>query len=163
LCPTTEADLGDGFFEAEHWQDRGGQLAIGSDSNLRISPREELRLLEFGIRLRSGRRNVLARDGMGCGSALYTMAAEGGGAALGQPVGRVAKGFRADLVELDETHPLLCGVEENDILDRYVFAGDKSMIRTVLVGGRQRVINGMHEARDATAGRFVAVMEELAR
>jgi len=163
LCPTTEADLGDGFFEAERWAGIGGDFAIGSDSNLRISPIEELRLLEFGLRLRTGRRNVLTRDALSCGRVLYEGALNGGRRALGQPVGKLAEGFRADLVELDESHPMLHGVEDDDILDRYVLAGDQGMIRSVFVGGRQCVRNGIHEARDAAAAGFEAVMEDFAK
>lgn len=161
LCPTTEADLGDGFFEAERWLGHGGRIAVGSDSNLRISPAEELRVLEFGVRLRTGRRNVLADGGKACGRTLYEAACEGGRLALGQPVGRVAEGFRADLVELDDTHPMLCDVSDDDVLDRYLFAGDGRMIRSVLVGGRTVVREGRHEARDAAAAGFTAVMKEL--
>jgi formimidoylglutamate deiminase len=163
ICPTTEADLGDGFFEAEEWLGQGGHLAIGSDSNLRISPTEELRMLEFGLRLRTGRRNVLAREGMACGESIYLSATRGGGRALGQPVGQLAVGLRADLLELDDAHPMLKGVADQDILDRYVFAGVDGMIRSVFVGGRQVVYKGKHQARDAAAAGFVAVMEELAQ
>lgn len=162
LCPTTEADLGDGFFEAEYWLGQGGLMAIGSDSNLRVSPTEELRLLESGLRLRAGRRNILSREGRSCGRFLYEAAAEGGRTALGQAVGSIAEGFRADLVELDESHPMLRAVEDDDVLDRYVFAGDKSMVRSVFVAGRKTVKEGFHEARDTAAAGFVAVMEELA-
>lgn len=161
LCPTTEADLGDGFFEGERFLQLGGRIAIGSDSNLRLSPCEELRLLEFGMRLRSGRRNVMTLNGEGCGNTLYTAAVAGGAAALGQPIGVIATGKRADLLELDTTHPMLCGVSKNDILERYVFAGGKSMIKTVFVAGRERVRGGVHPNREAAAEEFSAVMEEL--
>ena len=160
LCPTTEADLGDGFFEAGHWQEHGGKIAVGSDSNLRVSPREELRLLEFGLRLRSGRRNVFGSSGRGCGRDLYEAAAVGGGVALGQAVGRLEAGFRADLVELDPESPLLAGVDVEDVVDRYVFAGNKSMVRTVCVGGEQRVYGGRHPQREEAAEAFSAVMED---
>lgn len=161
LCPTTEADLGDGFFEAEYWYKKDGIFAVGSDSNLRISPIEELRLLEFGMRLRTGRRNVLATEALGCGSALYCAAAKGGGRALGQPVGSLADGFRADFIVLSETHPLLQGVSDSDILDRYVFAGDRGMIASVFVAGQQQVSHGSHPLREAAAAGFAAVMEEI--
>lgn len=162
ICPTTEADLGDGFFEAEYWFGKGGSLAVGSDSNLRISPCEELRLLEFGLRLRTGRRNVLTGSASRVGSNLYQQAASGGGAALGQPVGQLEPGFRADLVELDTEHPMLCGVGQDDLLDRYVFGGGKGMISSVFVAGQQTVHDGKHPARDTAAAGFRAVMEELA-
>lgn len=161
LCPTTEADLGDGFFEAEYWLGQGGMMAIGSDSNLRVSPTEELRLLESGLRLRTGRRNVLSREDRSCGRFLYETAADGGRMALGQAVGSIAEGFRADLVELDESHPILRAVEDDDVLDRYVFAGDSSMVRSVFVAGRKTVKEGLHQARDTATAGFVAVMEEL--
>lgn len=162
ICPTTEADLGDGFFEAGYWMAKGGSLAVGSDSNLRISPCEELRLLEFGLRLRTGRRNVLTGSADRVGSNLYQQAASGGGAALGQPTGQLRPGFRADLVELDTEHPMLCGVGQDDLLDRYVFGGGAGMIRSVFVAGNQTVHEGKHQARDAAAAGFRAVMEELA-
>lgn len=163
LCPTTEADLGDGFFDGERWLRRNGHLAVGSDSNLRISPAEELRLLEFGLRLKTGRRNVFARKGVSCGRALYESALEGGRMALGQPVGRLEPGFRADLVELDGAHPMLQAVADHDLLDRYVFGEAAGMVRSVFVAGRQIVQNGVHEARDAASAGFVEVMEEFAR
>ena len=147
LCPITEADLGDGFFEAEKFLHMDGRMAIGSDSNLRISPCEELRLLEFGMRLRTGRRNVIARDGLGCGMTLYTTAVSGGRIALGQPVGDIVVGNRADLLELDPEHPMLEGVSDDDLLERYVFAGEKRMIRSVFVAGREQVRNGIHISR----------------
>lgn len=159
LCPTTEADLGDGFFEAERFLARNGSIAIGSDSNLRISPSEELRWLEFGLRLRTGRRNVLASEARSCGRLLFESALDGGRLALGQPVGRIEEGVRADLVELDGCHPMLQDVGDDDLLDRYVFAGGRSMIRSVFVGGRQHVRDGRHVARESAAAGFAKVME----
>lgn len=163
LCPTTEADLGDGLFDAERWLRRNGRLAVGSDSNLRVSPAEELRMLEFGLRLKTGRRNVVVREGVSCGRALYGSATQGGRMALGQPVGRLEPGFRADLVELDGAHPLLQAVADHDLLDRYIFGEAAGMVRSVFVAGRQTVHNGVHEARDAAAAGFVEVMEKFAR
>ena len=80
---------------------------------------------------------------------------------MGQPVGQLAQGFRADFVELKSDHPMLVGVDENDILDRYVFAGSKDMVASVYVAGQQWVRNGIHKMRDAAAARFSAVMEEF--
>ena len=161
LCPTTEADLGDGFFEGAQFLGLGGRIAIGSDSNLRISPTEELRLLEFGLRLRTGRRNVMTAGEAGCGETLYRSALDGGAAALGQPAGVLAPGRRADFVELDSSHPMLRGVNDKDVLDRYVFAGGQGMIRSVFVSGREKVRNGFHVGREQAAERYSAVMEEL--
>ena len=62
LCPTTEADLGDGFPRIEALLDRGITLCIGSDSNVRIDPLEELRELEGIARRQTGRRGVFSTE-----------------------------------------------------------------------------------------------------
>ena len=59
LCPTTEANLGDGIFPAAAYLADGGVIGIGSDSHISVSPIEELRWLEYGQRLFSRRRNLL--------------------------------------------------------------------------------------------------------
>jgi len=162
LCPTTEADLGDGFFRAKEWLAAGGRFGIGSDSNLRVSVCEELRLLEFGCRLRSGRRNVLADEGMSCGRSLFQRAVDGGSRALGQNTGRIERGARADLIELDPDHPLLTGRSGDRILDGWLFAGGNSMVRTVWVGGVRCVDKGRHVPRSELREPFRRVMGELA-
>ena len=162
LCPTTEADLGDGFFAAEAWAEALGHWGIGSDSNLRVSVTEELRLLEFGCRLRQGRRNILAEAGKSCGSSLYQQAAAGGAMAVGQPVGRIEPGCRADLLELDPDHPLLQGRINDALVDTWLFAGDSSMVRSVWVGGTRQVTEGRHVNKSATEEAFRQTMKELA-
>jgi len=155
LCPTTEADLADGFFAAEDWLENKGSFGIGSDSNVRVSVAEELRLLEFGCRLRTQRRNVLMSKGKSCGRTLYEAAALGGAQALGQPAGRIETGCRADLVELDARHPLLDGRSRDAVLDTWLFAGGSDLVRSVWVAGTRCVSDGRHELRDriALAGR----------
>jgi formimidoylglutamate deiminase len=161
LCPTTEADLGDGFFAVQNWFEAGGRFGVGSDSNLRLSPAEELRLLEFQARLHSGKRNVLAKLGLGCGRSVYEAALQGGAQALGQKVGRIAPGFRADLVELDETSPLLAGRSGDALLDSWILAGDRDMVRSVRVAGKTWVQHGQHIAREQLLPPFIKAMREL--
>lgn len=161
LCPSTEADLGDGFFNAEGWLAARGRFGIGSDSNLRISPVEELRLLEFTERLKSGRRNVLTdRHGL-CGQFLYTHAALAGARALGQKTGELSCGRRADLVELDSGHPLLGGRRGAEVMDTFLFAGDHQMIRSVRVAGRLVVADGRHAAAEELGEKFARVSRSL--
>src|SRR5690348_1390592 len=62
LCPTTEANLGDGLFPLKAYLDAGGVIGIGSDSHISVSPVEELRWLEYGQRLVTRRRNIAASD-----------------------------------------------------------------------------------------------------
>ena len=154
LCPTTEADLGDGVFPTAEWLKAGGGFAIGSDSNVRISVSEELRLLEYNERLRSGRRNVLTAAGATCGSFLYRHAAKNGASALGQPVGCLAPNFRADFLELDDSHELLAGRDPDQALDSWVFAGDGSMLNSVWVAGRRLVEKGHHIAATSARAAF---------
>jgi formimidoylglutamate deiminase len=161
LCPSTEADLGDGSFEAESWIDAGGRFGIGSDSNLRVSVSEELRLLEFQSRLRGLRRIVLAEAERSCGRSLFERAVQGGAQALAQPVGRIEPGVRADLVELDACHPLLAGRSGDAILDSWIFAGGAAMVRSVWVAGRRQVRDGRHVRRSELEGPFRKAMGEL--
>jgi formimidoylglutamate deiminase len=161
LCPTTEADLGDGAFRTAEWLKAGGRFAIGSDSNVRISVSEELRSLEYSERLRSGQRNVLTGDMMNCGSFLYQHAARSGAVALGQPVGRLEPGYRADLLELDSGHELLNGRKPDVALETWIFAGDQSMLNSVWVAGRRVVERGCHVAQESSRNGFKQAMANL--
>jgi len=161
LCPSTEADLGDGYFDIISWFEQSGRLGIGSDSNLRLSPIEELRMLEFQARLQSGKRNVLGEQGFSCGRSLWQRALAGGAQALGQKVGCIAPAYRADLIELNEHHPLIAGRNGDSLLDSWIMAGEQSMISTVWVSGQKRVIEGRHLARDELQAACRAAMVEL--
>lgn len=147
LCPTTEADLGDGVFRTADWLRAGGQFSIGSDSNVRISVIEELRLLEYNERLGSGQRNVLTGPDSTCGRFLFQHAARAGGVACGQPVGILEPGYRADMLELNTEHVMMTGREPDVALDSWIFAGDQTIINSVWVAAQRRVHQG-HHARD---------------
>ena len=143
LCPTTEANLGDGVFPLGPYLAAGGALGIGSDSNVSLAPVEELRWLEYGQRLAARRRIVAAAAaGASCGESLYARAARGGAQACGIPAGALARGNRADLVVLDDRLPPLAGAPPGEVLDRYVFATDRAAPRHVMVRGRWRVRDG---------------------
>ena len=160
LCPTTEANLGDGLFPLPEYLLEGGRLGVGSDSHISVSPVEDLRWLEYGQRLVSRRRNVAgAVDGGSTATALFRRAAEGGAQALGQPVGRIEVGRRADLVVLDGQHPVLAGRTGHEILDSWIFSGNRSLVDQVVVAGEVLVEGGRHRDREAAArayGEFAA-------
>jgi formimidoylglutamate deiminase len=107
VCPTTEANLGDGFMPAEEICERGIGICIGSDSNVRIDPLEELRELEGVARRRTLRRNVLSV------STLLCCGADEGAASLGLE--------RWPDVEVDLEHPSLTGVEPANLHTALVF------------------------------------------
>jgi formimidoylglutamate deiminase len=147
LCPTTEANLGDGVFALAPFLAAGGRFGIGSDSNVSISPVEELRWLEYGQRLTAQRRIVAAQNaGESSGEVLYAQAARGGAQACGIRAGTIAPGQRADLVVLDDRAEPLAFAPPAELLDRYVFAADRAAPRHVMVRGRWRIRDGVPAA-----------------
>jgi formimidoylglutamate deiminase len=143
LCPTTEANLGDGVFPLLGYRAAGGTFGIGSDSNLTIAPTQELRWLEYVQRLVERRRIIAAGPGESCGEVLYAAAARGGAQACGLRAGSIAPGNRADLVVLDDRQAPLAGAPPEELLDRYVFADDRAAPRHVMVRGRWRIRDGV--------------------
>ncbi len=106
VCPTTEANLGDGFAPVERICERGIGLCIGSDSNVRIDPLEELRELEGIARRLTGSRGVLSAQRLLC---------------YGSDEGAAALGLDAwDDVEIDLDHVSLRGIDESDVFDALV-------------------------------------------
>lgn len=161
LCPTTEADLGDGVFPLADHLDQQGLLGIGSDSNIATDAAAELRLLEHGQRLTRLRRTVAAApERPHCGAALWTMAACAGAKAAGRPAGRLAPGFRADLVVLDPEHPSLAARDGDQALDSLLFAPGNP-IRDVMVGGVWRIRDGVHPAERSIARAYRATLARL--
>ncbi len=162
LCPTTEANLGDGIFPGADYIRQGGKFGIGSDSNVCVSPFEELRQLESAQRLSRQQRTVLAGAGESTGRGLYARAAAGGAQALGLRAGAVAPGMRADLAAYDLDHPLLAGKSGDALLDTLVFGLSGVRAREVIVGGRHVVKDGRHEAMQESAEAFREVLRALA-
>ena len=159
ICPTTEGNLGDGFFSAEAYLQQGGGLSIGSDSQASVCAAEELRWFEYQHRLRRKRRAVLASaDQPHVGTRLWREAARSGARALGHPVGEIRAGCRADWLVLDPHDPSMAGTRVDNVLDRLVFSSARSAIRDVVVGGRRVVQNRRHALEDASAIEFEAWM-----
>jgi formimidoylglutamate deiminase len=161
LCPTTEADLGDGLFPVRRFVDEGGRYAIGSDSNLVTDAASELRLLDWGQRLQLKRRNVLCDEGEHLGCRLWRDAARTGADALEQPSGELAVGRRADWIVLDAAHPLLDGLDADHQLDTLVLAGARDLVDQVWIAGRQQVENGRHPGRDELAPEVARLRRRL--
>ncbi len=162
LCPTTEANLGDGIARAEEMAGRAVPLAIGSDSHVSLSVSEELRWLEYGQRLVSGRRNRMTRpDQAIVGEQLYMSAAEAGARATGQPVGRIEAGRRADLLVLDPDDPLLAACPPAHRLNRWLFAAGERAIRQVRVAGATVVDDGHHPQAAEAAEAFHPVCRDV--
>lgn len=166
LCPTTEANLGDGVFPLTAYRAVGGRYGIGSDSHVSRNPFEELRLLETVQRLIARRRNLAtgrpgSPAGDSTGTTLWLEAAAGGAQACGRRMGALAAGLRADLVVLDPRHPNLQAREAGRIADSAIFAGGDNPVRDVMVGGRWRVRDGCHALEAEAAAHYAQALRAL--
>ncbi|MBL9072635.1 formimidoylglutamate deiminase [Tabrizicola sp.] len=160
LCPITEANLGDGIFDGPGWMAADGAFGVGTDSNVRISLAEELRLLEYSQRLNHKARAVMA-DARSTGRFLWERALKGGAQAAGRTSGRIEVGQWADLVALDTGDLRLEGVQGDQLLDAFLFAGRDGLVTDLWSAGRHIVREGRHIARDAVEARFRATMRRL--
>jgi formimidoylglutamate deiminase len=162
LCPTTEANLGDGLFPLAPYIAAGGVFGIGSDSHVSQSPVEELRWLEYGQRLARQQRNIAVDDACrDVGTYLWRQALRGGAQASGRAVGKLEAGRRADLLVLDSAHPNLDGVDADEVLGRFLFCGNDNLVRDVLAGGRWVVRGGRHVDQDAVARNYTQAVRAL--
>lgn len=161
LCPITEANLGDGIFAGASYHQAGGKWGVGSDSNVRIDLAEELRSYEYSQRLRDKQRTRLVDSEQSNGRSLFDAALSGGAQAVGQNMGAIAIGKQCDLVALDADHPVLIGKNNDDWLNSWIFAGDKSCISDVWVGGKHKVKNGRHKERKNITENFAKAMKHL--
>ena len=161
LCPITEASLGDGIFDGVRWLDAGGRIAVGSDSNIRISLAEELRQLEYSQRLRDRARAVLAEPEGSTGARILGACLTGGAQAMGRRSGRIAPGFVADLVGLERT-PDMIGRTGDQLIDTLVFATGDAPVREVWSAGRHMVREGHHLARDRILDGYRKCLTRLA-
>ncbi|MEM9304470.1 MAG: formimidoylglutamate deiminase [Pseudomonadota bacterium] len=157
LCPTTEGNLGDGLFPMDELLAAAGSFGIGSDSHVTVDPLEELRWLEYGQRLRTGRRNVVEHENTArTGTALWAGAAAGGARALGIPAGTLAPHHRADIAVFDGPGELPADIG----FDRCLFSGRSPGAREVYVAGRCRVAGGSLTApQDPEA--FAAILDAV--
>jgi formimidoylglutamate deiminase len=151
LCPSTEANLGDGVFPLIAYRAARGRYGIGGDSHVSRNPAEELRLLEYVQRLSVQKRNLITSSkSAAVGTTLWLEAAAGGAQALGRRMGALAPGMRADLVVLDAEHVDLAGRGGDAIANALVFTGASDLVRDVMVAGR-RVVRDKHHAGEERA------------
>jgi formimidoylglutamate deiminase len=161
LCPSAEADLGDGLFPTGAFLSAGGRLGVGGDSHVAVDPYLELRLVETAQRLVQQQRNVLARDGESTGCMLYQTALAGGAQALAQPVGGIAAGRRADLVVLNGDDPALVEQPAQNVLDAAIFGPGRQIVRDVMVAGRWVIGDGHHADEEAILARYRQALKHL--
>jgi len=161
LCPITESSLGDGIFDGVNWLQHNGNLAIGSDSNIRISLSEELRTLDYSQRLRDHSRAALATKNKSTARNLFDHILAGGAKAANRECGGIETGLWADLIALDANHIDLHGRVGDMLLDSWVFAGDDRMVKEVWSAGRHLVTNGCHRQRTEIQQNYRTVLDGL--
>jgi formimidoylglutamate deiminase len=152
LCPVTEANLGDGVFNARPWRKSQGRYGIGSDSNVLIDATEELRMLDYSLRLTERSRQGFGVD--------WADAVTGGSVALGAPTG-LQVGVAADFLVLDDKHPTLIGRSPEDMVRALIFSAGRSAITSVWRRGERIVENGRHRDRSTVEGRYIGTLERL--
>jgi formimidoylglutamate deiminase len=162
LCPATEANLGDGIYPATEFMAQGGRTGIGTDSHVATSVAEELRLLEYGQRLRDRRRNrLVSGSGASVGRTLLDASLSGGAQAAGFRTSGLRVGARADLVVLDGANPFIAAAKNDQILDRWIFALGREAVRDVIVRGEFVVQEGRHRAEERINSDFARALKRI--
>ncbi len=164
LCPSTEANLGDGLSDLPGWLAAGVPLTIGSDSHVTRNWREELRWLDYGQRLLYRQRNVSAAPQLGLPSTaerLYKRVQAGSAAAAGLRHWGLVAGARADALLADPLDPALLGMPASRWLDALVFSSPGRPWSDVMVAGRWVISDSRHPHTEAIARRFDAAMQAL--
>ncbi|NQW92959.1 MAG: formimidoylglutamate deiminase [Polaromonas sp.] len=163
LCPTTEANLGDGVFDLPTYAKLQGNWSIGSDSHVTRCWQEELRLLEYSQRFALRQRNVTASasDQSSTATALFNAALAGGTAACGLPMGGLAVGNRADFIVVDTASPALLGVPHDYLLDAMIFSSPDAQMCEAYVAGKPVVQAGRVANWRDLAGDFAKAMHAL--
>ncbi len=162
LCPTTEANLGDGIFRLTEFFNARGRIAIGGDSHIAVDPAEELKALEYSQRLLHRRRNVSANQAVPQTAArLWGETARNGAQVLGLDAGEIAVGKRADLLVIDTEHVSLAGRDGAQALASYVFVTGRRAVRDVMVAGAWLVRDRHHAREDGAMTEYRGTVQRI--
>jgi formimidoylglutamate deiminase len=163
LCPTTEANLGDGICHPGILsQDKPCRWAIGSDSHISVDAIEELRWLEYGQRLQTHHRAITASaKSLSTGTTLWQSALAGGAQSIRASAG-ISVGQLGDWLVLDQGHPSLSGITEHYLFDALIFSGRPgTAIKDVYVAGHPVIEDGHHPAQETCQKAFTQLVEQL--
>ena len=162
ICPTTEANLGDGIFPTDEFLIDQGTFAIGSDSHISVNPIEELRWLEYAQRLSKQQRALLATsEQQSVGLNLWQRAALGGAQSTNSNTGELAIGKQADLLVLDDSQLRLFAHDDDHLLDSVIFASQQNLIKDVMVYGQWTIRDGKHALERDCADNFAKLLSRL--
>ena len=164
ICPSTEANLGDGLCDLPGWLAAGVPISLGSDSHVTRDAAEELRWLDYGQRLQHRQRNIAAAPDQGqpaTAHRLWQSCQDGGAQAAGFSHWGLQAGARADALVLDATAPSVLGIPLERLLDAWVFSSPSTPCRDVMVAGRWVVREHQHAMQSRIAAEFAQVMATL--
>lgn len=163
LCPSTEGNLGDGIFPLLDFQRYGGNWSIGTDSHVGLNPLEELRLLDYGQRLISHKRNIFSDENEG-DSALYALKKTyfSGAKAMGRKVNsffEVGKKFNATIYK--KNSPLLSVTSSENRACTLLYSSDAYMQLATISRGKLVSYKGEHFKQEQITEAFIATKQEL--
>lgn len=163
LCPSTEGNLGDGIFPLKRFQEKGGNWSIGTDSHVGLNPLEELRLLDYGQRLTSHKRNSFYSKEQGdSGAYALDMALLSGRKAMNNFESEYFKiGSYFDAAILDASHPLISSTSINNLSSTIVYSSDASMQMGTIAKGEFVVKNGSHVLQEQIRTDFSETIRNL--
>jgi formimidoylglutamate deiminase len=162
ICPTTEANLGDGIFPTTEFLAEQGTIAIGSDSHISVNPIEELRWLEYAQRLIRQQRAILAsKEQASVGQNLWQQAAVGGAQSTNSNTGCLAIGKQADLLVLDSEQTKLFANTRQHLLDSVIFASQQNIVNDVMVNGAWVIKDKQHKDQQQTSDNFAKLLLRL--
>jgi formimidoylglutamate deiminase len=161
-CPTTERNLGDGIFAADHVMAAGIRVALGSDSQAQIDPLEDTRELDYHLRLQQEERAILDQiAGKTLATALFECATVQGASALALPGGGLTPGSFADFFTVDLNDLSIAGHSAENLLPMIVFSLNRSAIRDVVVNGRYVLRDQKHVYQDEIVSRYKDVQQKV--
>lgn len=163
ICPSTEGNLGDGFFSLRKYQEAGGNWSIGTDSHIGLNPFEELRLLDYGQRLRSHRRDTFtSKTQSDSGMHAISKITEAGRRAMGNTntdFFKVGRPLNAALI--DASAPILATTSEENLASTMLYSSDASMALGTICKGELHLNTQKQSGRVAIIKNFARVMKEL--
>jgi formimidoylglutamate deiminase len=163
LCPTTEGNLGDGIFPLREFQASGGDWSIGTDSHVSLNPFEELRLLDYGQRLVSHKRNTFTdqENGSSGSYAIAKTTLAGRKAMNNFHKGYFSVGQPLDACVISAKHPLIDSTSPDNYLNTFIYSADETMQKGTIVRGKWKSENGQCPNQEKISEDFVKVMKEI--
>ena len=163
LCPTTEGNLGDGIFPLNTFQTLGGKWAIGTDSHVSINPLEELRMLDYGQRLSTHRRNIFTSQAEG-DSAAYAIKQSllSGRVAMGnnqKEYFKVGQAFNA--VVYDATAPLIAASTLEKVLPTIIYSSDSTHCKGTVINGKWIATDNKHHRKEVINTLFLEALAKM--